>query len=193
LLSVTQFFLVGWFNSLLAASLNNYARLGDLKYLEVPRQLQSYKFLFQCLRSTHDLMSFSKGSQQQLYPLWHSRGIWLYLIDAAVLGGHNLGLASQIFWNLLLQEGSLHRAKPQLLGITVQFWAVNYDWSCTFTNDLSWPLTFPSLKCSPWYLPAFKTSTNWVILTLYQGQLQHQIQPWDSMEYSFFVLSENTS
>ena len=42
-------------------------------------------------------------------------------------------------------------------------------------------------------LHAFKTSTTWVTLAHYQVQLQHEVQPWLSLEHNLLVLSENTS
>jgi hypothetical protein len=41
------------------------------------------------------------------------------------------------------------------------------------------------------FMPS-KTSTIWVTLTHHQVQLQHGVQPWLSLEHSFFVLSEDT-
>ena len=72
-------------------------------------------------------------------------------------------------------------------------WTVNCNWDCTFTNELLWLLTVPSLSCISWPLCAFKTSTTWMTLTHCQVQLQHEVQSWLSLKHSFFMLSENTS
>jgi hypothetical protein len=75
----------------------------------------------------------------------------------------------------------------------LQSWAINCNWGYTFTNGLQRSLTMPSLSCSSWPLHAFKNSTTWVTLTYYQVQLQPEVQPWLSLEHSFFVLPEKNS
>ena len=89
--------------------------------------------------------------------------------------------------------GSLHGAKSQLLCMTPS--VVGHQLQLR-VHLHHWP-SMASHSCKPQLFfmtpSAFKTSTSWVILTYYQVQLQHELQPWLSLEHSFSVLSENTS
>ena len=66
--------------------------------LRSPRQLQLYTFLFQWLRSTHDLLGSSMGLGHFSIPAFCSTLVsdWLQSTAAAVISGHPMGQASPI-------------------------------------------------------------------------------------------------
>ena len=105
-----------------------------------------------------------------------------------------------ICWGLPLQLGFTNSLSETVFMVTslnsfawpLQSWAVNCNWGYTFTNGHPWPLTGPSSSCSSCCLHAFKTRTTWEILTHYQVQSQHEIQPWLSLWNTASLCSQKT-
>jgi hypothetical protein len=75
---------------------------------------------------------------------------------------------------------------PLVLGHQLHLWLHLHQWPAMASHSAKPQLFF----MTPSYL---QTNTTWVILTHYQVQLQHELQPWLSLEHGIFVLSENNS
>ena len=69
---------------------------------------------------------------------------------------------------------------PSVLGYQLQVRLHLYQWPSLASHSAKPQLLFMTLSC-----------LQNLILIHYQVQLQYEVQPWLSLEHSFFVLSEN--
>ena len=180
--------LFGWFHSLLAAFLGSILWLWHLKS---PKQLN---FTASCFNDWDPYMIFwappegchhisSSALCRTLSSGWSTPLLLLFLV--IILWYWHLQYTGSFRCNSALPLAS-HRlsswCQPSTsLGHQLQLRLYLHQW----------PSLVPSLSCSPGFLHAFKTIL--VILIHYQDQLQHEVQPWLSLEHGFFVLSENAS
>ena len=103
----------------------------DSTILSQPRALKPLLILlilFFSVQKNHDVKEMRQGK------------LCLWMISAMVLPCCPLLLLLLVviswYWHL------------QNTAWPLQPWAINYNWCCTFTNVLQWPLTVPSLSCS---------------------------------------------
>ena len=175
---------------------------GIFNIFESPRQFQCYSFFFQCLGFHlifwtppkgwhHFSISVSVALYAQVDPLHYGCCSWWSSHGTDISNTLGCSTPTRLHQSPLI--GSLQGAKPQILYMTPSVLGHQLQLRLHLLQWPPWPLTVPSLSCSSWHLHAFKTSTTWVTLTHYQVQLQHEVQPWLSLEHSFFVRPENTS
>jgi hypothetical protein len=73
---------------------------------------------------------------------------------------------------------------PSVLGCQLQLRLQFYQWSSLGSHNANPQLLFMAPSC-------FKTSTTWDILTHFQVQLQHKVQPWITLEHSLCALRKH--
>lgn len=195
LLTATQFFLLGWFHSLLAAffpsQLSHSSGISNI--LGSPRQLQVHGFLFQCLGYTHD-QSSSKGlgSLLQLSPLKHSN-LWLTPLHywcCSWWSSHGTGTsntlgssaATRLHFHQQALIGSLHGSNPQHLCMTPSVLSQSIATEAAPSPiDLPDLLTVPSLSYSSWPIHAFRTTPPGWFLNITKSGCQHDVYLWNQL------------
>ena len=106
-----------------------------------------------------------------------------------------------IQWRLLLQLDYTNNLSQALFIVPFVYslawpfktWAINWNWGCSFTNVLPYPLTMPSLSCSSWSLHVFKPRNIWMTLTHYKVHMWQEVLLWLFLKHNFLCSQKTLS